>query len=131
MFDDLTFLAPIHGTALSDELTLYLNTEPENVKDAVQWWYEKRKTYPRLHRMALDYLTIPGMCNYCIYLSVGFSFAPQQHLWMLNVSSVVVVFSCHTHVADCQWPQHGPCYVLGLGVFWIWFGMKTLRLSLR
>ena len=54
-------LAPIHGTTLSDELTLYLNTEPENVKDAIRWWYEKHKTYPQLHQMALDYLTIPGM----------------------------------------------------------------------
>ena len=35
--------------------------EPEHVADPVQWWYEKCKTYPRLHQMALDYLTIPGV----------------------------------------------------------------------
>jgi hypothetical protein len=45
-----------------DEMNLYLNTEPENVADPIQWWYEKRKTYPRLHQMAIDYLTIPGVC---------------------------------------------------------------------
>ena len=43
-----------------DELRLFLSIEPENVTNAVQWWYENRATYPRLYRMALDYLTIPG-----------------------------------------------------------------------
>lgn len=43
-----------------DELTLYFTTNRENVVDPIQWWYEKQKTYPRLSRMALDYLTVPG-----------------------------------------------------------------------
>ena len=45
---------------LRDELDRYLSTDPEHVTDAIAWWYEKRSIYPRLHRMALDYLTIPG-----------------------------------------------------------------------
>lgn len=34
-----------------------------DVLDAVAWWYDHRKAYPRLSRMALYYLTIPGMCS--------------------------------------------------------------------
>ncbi len=60
IFDDLPTLAPICGATTVDELTLYLSTGPENVTNALQWWHGKRKTYPHLSRMALDYLTIPG-----------------------------------------------------------------------
>ena len=45
---------------LRDELDRFLSTDPEHVTDAIGWWYEKRHVYPRLHRMALDFLTIPG-----------------------------------------------------------------------
>jgi len=27
------------------------------------WWFKNRAVYPRLSRMALDYLSIPGMCS--------------------------------------------------------------------
>lgn len=61
IFDSLPSLAPLgRSTAVMDELRLFLSIEPENVTNAVQWWYENRATYPRLYRMALDYLTIPG-----------------------------------------------------------------------
>lgn len=33
-----------------------------DVVDAVAWWYDHRKAYPHLSCMALDYLTIPGLC---------------------------------------------------------------------
>ncbi|KAF5319133.1 hypothetical protein D9758_018622 [Tetrapyrgos nigripes] len=32
----------------------------EATKDVLGWWYEKRKKFPTLYRMALDYLTIPA-----------------------------------------------------------------------
>jgi hypothetical protein len=48
-------------TAVEDELDLYLSAEPVKVADAIKWWHEKQGTYPQLSRMALDYLTIPGM----------------------------------------------------------------------
>ena len=60
-FDNLPSLAPIHSVALINELLLYFNADVENVQDALQWWYEKQKTYPHLYHMALDYLWIPGM----------------------------------------------------------------------
>ncbi|RDB24033.1 hypothetical protein Hypma_008879 [Hypsizygus marmoreus] len=60
MFDDLFDLKPTSTSPVIDELQLYLSTEPEPVADALSWWYEKCKTYPRLYRMALNYLSIPA-----------------------------------------------------------------------
>jgi hAT family C-terminal dimerisation region len=54
-------LAPPQTTDLRDELDRYLSTDVEHVTDPLAWWYERRTTYPCLSRMALDYLTIPGM----------------------------------------------------------------------
>jgi hypothetical protein len=45
---------------VADEITLYLSTGPEPIKDVLAWWYEKRTVYPLLSRMALDYLSVPG-----------------------------------------------------------------------
>jgi hypothetical protein len=46
----------------------YLITDPLDVSDALAWWHEQRYEFPRLHRMALDYLSIPGeFLNYRIY----------------------------------------------------------------
>lgn len=49
------------SSELRDELERYLSTDPEQVADVCAWWYERRVAFPRLHRMALDYLTIPGV----------------------------------------------------------------------
>jgi hypothetical protein len=69
IFDNLPGLTHLKSTAPVDEITLYLSSELVNVTDAIKWWREKQGTYPQLSRMALDYLTIPGM-----YLF--FSFVP-------------------------------------------------------
>lgn len=60
IFDELPALSAPLKSDLCDELDRYLSTDPEHVTDALSWWYEKRSVYPRLHHMALDYLTIPG-----------------------------------------------------------------------
>jgi len=60
IFDDLPALSAPSKSDLRDKLDRYLSTDPEHVTDPIAWWYEKRSVYPRLHRMALDYLTIPG-----------------------------------------------------------------------
>ena len=44
-----------------DELGIYLVADIENVSDPLQWWYEHQHVYLCLSRMAIDYLTIPGM----------------------------------------------------------------------
>jgi hypothetical protein len=51
---------------VADELTAYLATNCEHVPDVISWWHKHRSTYPRLSRMALDYLTIPGMFSNAI-----------------------------------------------------------------
>lgn len=44
-----------------DELEEYLALPVEKVKDPLKWWWDHRKAYPALSRMALDYLSCPGM----------------------------------------------------------------------
>jgi hypothetical protein len=48
--------------AETDELEHYLNSPVENIplEDGIAWWIKNKATYPRLYRMALDYLSIPG-----------------------------------------------------------------------
>jgi len=45
-----------------DELDSYLATSLEVIApgDAIKWWLDHRSMFPRLSRMAIDYLTIPG-----------------------------------------------------------------------
>jgi hypothetical protein len=61
IFDDLPSLSAPTRKELRDELDRYLSTDPEMMEDVLIWWHENRATFPRLSRMALDYLTIPGM----------------------------------------------------------------------
>jgi len=60
MFDNMVALTPPSTTDLRNELDRYLSTDVEHVTDALAWWHERRTSYPRLSRMALDFLTIPG-----------------------------------------------------------------------
>lgn len=49
----------------------YLNwqaiTDPgdDEIEDPIQYWHERRYRYPRLSRMALDFLTVPSMSAEC------------------------------------------------------------------
>ena len=43
-----------------DELQRYLAADVEDVSDGLMWWHERQKIFPRLSRMARDYLSIPG-----------------------------------------------------------------------
>jgi hAT family C-terminal dimerisation region len=58
MSDDLMDDTPTCSS--DDELQHYLATDVEDVKDALMWWHERCTSYPRLSRMARDYLAIPG-----------------------------------------------------------------------
>ena len=45
----------------ADELNRYLSSgRIKGVDDPVKWWHENQASYPRLSRMAKDFLTIPG-----------------------------------------------------------------------
>jgi hAT family C-terminal dimerisation region len=43
----------------TSELDEYLCKPVENVADPLKWWYSNQFMYPTLHRMALDYLSVP------------------------------------------------------------------------
>ena len=47
----------------ASEIQEYLKLPVENVKDPMKWWVDNQFVYPNLHRMALDYLSIPGKSN--------------------------------------------------------------------
>ena len=51
-----------------DEIDRYLDTDTEVVDKPLLWWWERRSMYPCLSRMALDYLSIPGMSGF--YISI-------------------------------------------------------------
>ena len=61
IFDNLPAFKSVSTNNSVDEITRYLSTGPENVKneDLLAWWYEHKHVYPHLYRMALDYHTIP------------------------------------------------------------------------
>ena len=65
MFDTLAALSAPKAAELRDELARYLSTDPEHTEDVLLWWTERKSTFPRLSRMALDYLSIPGKSS-CI-----------------------------------------------------------------
>ncbi|PIL26246.1 hypothetical protein GSI_12002 [Ganoderma sinense ZZ0214-1] len=57
MFDALRSLTRLRVSKKGDELTRYLAIPIEDTDDPLAWWAERRALYPRLSRMALDYLT--------------------------------------------------------------------------
>jgi hypothetical protein len=58
-FGDLS----VATTPRVSEILEYLKHPVEKVNDPLRWWVDNQHTYPNLHRMALDYLSIPGMCS--------------------------------------------------------------------
>jgi hypothetical protein len=44
----------------ASEIQKYLSLPVENVQDPLKWWTANKYVYPNLHRMALNYLSIPG-----------------------------------------------------------------------
>jgi hypothetical protein len=69
MFDSIPALAPPARAQLRSELERYLGTDAEQVDNVLQWWFDRRATFPRLSRMALDYLTIPGTTSSALPLT--------------------------------------------------------------
>lgn len=51
---------------MMNELEQYLEMRPDKrVKDPIAWWVERKQTFPRLSRLALDLLAIPAMADHC------------------------------------------------------------------
>ena len=67
VFDDLRvgLANDDNDSSTDEELSQYLDASRYAVKAGetfcpLQWWQQRVDTYPRLSRMALDYLSIPG-----------------------------------------------------------------------
>jgi hypothetical protein len=54
-------LPTTQSATLSDKLEHYLSSPVEDAPNPLKWWKSCEKQYPCLSRMALDYLSIPGM----------------------------------------------------------------------
>ena len=117
IFDNLPALSAPKKSSLRDDLDRYLSTDPEDVTDVLLWWYEHKHAYPHLHRMALDYLSIPGKifqwrcARFLLVLN-----KLQLHLYMSNVCLVKAVFCFHTYVVGSPSSQHGHSCVSEFGV---------------
>lgn len=74
IFDALTpFIPATPATGTVDELDHFLASPCESTGgDVLGWWYARRAIYPRLSRMAMDYIVVPGA-----YLVQFFMFKPN------------------------------------------------------
>ena len=66
IFDALPTVSRSKKVGLADEIARYLSAPTEATLDPLVWWTERKDIYPRLSRMALDYLSIPGTSIYLL-----------------------------------------------------------------
>jgi hypothetical protein len=64
------FDIPMDGINQPDELDEYLSQPIEKVRDPIAWWWDHRHVFPKLSKMAFDYLSVPGMC--CIAITTDY-----------------------------------------------------------
>ncbi|PIL30443.1 hypothetical protein GSI_07142 [Ganoderma sinense ZZ0214-1] len=65
IFDALALITRLQVSEKGDELERYLAVPVEPTEDPLLWWADCRALYPRLFRMALDYLSITvGFVNH-------------------------------------------------------------------
>jgi hypothetical protein len=84
----------------ASEIEEYLSHVVENVKDPLKWWVDNKYVYPNLHRMALDYLSIPATST-----SVERVFSQGRHLLPFARNSLspssIQAFLCFGSWARC------------------------------
>ena len=119
IFDNLPSIQAPRPSDLRDELERFVSTDPEHVDDVFIWWYERKHIYPHLHRMALDYLTIPGML-----MSIPVLFYPlinhcQPHQSTLNEPLAKDDLSSLMCGVGSLSSRHEHSCVLGFGVQWV------------
>jgi hypothetical protein len=69
IFDALPALSAT-SKSLLDELTRFLASPTERMLDPLRWWAERQAIYPRLSRMARDYLSVPGKLKYHLIVNL-------------------------------------------------------------
>jgi len=99
MFDSLPSLSTPKRHELCDKLDKYLSTDPEAVEDVLMWWHGCHTMYPCLSRMALDYLTIPGVFFNPSSTSVSSSihFLPATSVDVKQIFSHGCLILSHVH----------------------------------
>lgn len=65
MYDEYLNISINDGKAPKTELQEYLDLPTEKVADPLAWWWARQKQFPVLLRMAMDYLSAPGMLSPC------------------------------------------------------------------
>ena len=93
------------------EIQAYLTLPVENVKDPLKWWRANKHIYPNLHRMAQDYISIPGKSShyiFCIKITIGRIATSTPS----NVSSLKVVISSHLRARASHPLQFMPSFAL-------------------
>ena len=58
-------LRPARRSHQKDEIQAYFELPQRPVADPLLWWIVRKDEYPRLAKMALDYLTIPSTACEC------------------------------------------------------------------
>jgi hypothetical protein len=113
--DNLPTLVQLSSSELRDELDRYLSTDPEHTEDVLAWWHKRRASFPRLSRMALNYLTIPGEQFRLPDTGQWLTLVVKQRPLTSNAPSARDAYSSPTHaavywpkqlVASCAW-DHG------------------------
>jgi hypothetical protein len=77
----------------------FLSINPEDVKDALTWWSERKALYLHLSHMALDYLSIPGKYYLTIFIHNQITIVLQQHPLTSNTYSAVDDSFYHMFIA--------------------------------
>ncbi|KAK2926757.1 HAT, C-terminal dimerization domain [Fusarium oxysporum f. sp. vasinfectum] len=78
------------------------------VTDPIQYWWERRKDYPRLSRMALDLLSVPPMSAECERL---FSVAGQMVSPLRTRLEASTIGMTDAKVMGAEWPNRRGGYV--------------------
>jgi hypothetical protein len=52
-------------TAMGSELERYLQLEPQETEDPIEWWMAHQGHFPMVSQLALDIIAIPAMATDC------------------------------------------------------------------
>ena len=78
-----------------DELADYLSQPRENVLNPLVWWWDHRKMFPQLSKMAFDFLSAPGMLR---RFTLNYFFELDILLRLATSTAVERVFSQGRHL---------------------------------
>ena len=117
-FGDLSVTTAPHVSKIQE----YLNHPVENVKDPLKWWDDNQKNYPKIHCMALGYLSIPGKSHIWIYGNNTNMLLSNLLHWLNKCSHNAIIFS-HPLKTTSPLLLFKPFSALGNGHVVIWLSL--------